>query len=805
VPAKEHLSTADGGDLESPFVDEELFVGAPEEESAPEAALTMESPFQDAFDEGEGQMPSPEMDERESFGEEGAVEERFEHDVPALGTVAADHSLRAIADGLHGQLPADILEAILAKGESDANDLTNRAFWQKHAGLSGQQLDPKDPKQKALRQEWGTILSRQVKPVIWLRGLIDEIDKHRGSIPREFLLGWMAIESDGRVSTVSPLGERGYFQIMWQGGEAKTQLGLTESEFRRLTTDREFSIEKGVQLAEVFRQHFLRKFPQVPDGSDLLWRLTKGRHALPSTLDRILDKRVKAGTPITWQAVSKGLPARISGNIDRTLDVAGKLKPLADLVPAPAAATPELYAESESESWFPGSESAEGTLEADEHDTGEFAEIDREDGHEEKIWDGEESADDRDAELLSEEIAELLPPRVFLSGGERELLVDETPPLPKGVHAFEHWVTPMKRDAATSSWIPDGAERMLEPLDPGFLDASGELKTGALHDSLKQLLAGNPAFRPGAGGTLRVALVDLTGSKLLHPEVAGSGSTVAVDGASCPKVAALYAAFQLRNDLKHVAAAEKIKTTAELVRIMTDRWKGIAGAPRLDLFLYRLTNPPDLEFTAEVDGAVDNIIDQKKANFAARILIDAVGFPYIASLMWQSGLRHPTRGGLWLTTNYAGGASWRSPSKPPPAPVFGHNATALSLATFFTLLAQGRLARSGLPRTIKTALSTASWFTGMLPSATIASKVGLLLKCLRFGPKMKDGKPIIVNGRPVQECKDSIATHVHEAALIENEGFRYAVAIMTTGIPTGVSLLQRLIGELDGLIRRNNP
>jgi hypothetical protein len=41
--------------------------------------------------------------------------------------------------------------------------------------------------------------------------------------------------------------------------------------------------------------------------------------------------------------------------------------------------------------------------------------------------------------------------------------------------------------------------------------------------------------------------------------------------------------------------------------------------------------------------------------------------------------------------------------------------------------------------------------------------------------------------------------------LIENERFRYAVAIMTTGIPTGVSLLKKLIGELDGLIRANNP
>jgi hypothetical protein len=145
--------------------------------------------------------------------------------------------------------------------------------------------------------------------------------------------------------------------------------------------------------------------------------------------------------------------------------------------------------------------------------------------------------------------------------------------------------------------------------------------------------------------------------------------------------------------------------------------------------------------------------------------------------MWQSGLRHPVKGGLWLTSNYAGGKPWKNPSRPPPSPVFGHNATALSLATFFTLLGQDRLARSGLPRTIKTTLSTASWFRDTLPSATIASKVGLL------------------------------STHAHEAALIENGRFRYAVAIMTGGIASkaGISLLKKLIGKLDNLIRENNP
>lgn len=442
-------------------------------------------------------------------------------------------------------------------------------------------------------------------------------------------------------------------------------------------------------------------------------------------------------------------------------------------------------------------------------------EVDEEEGESsEVIPRGEDQA------LLWEEIAELLPPRTFRSEGVWLTVDHETPPLPRGVPRFEHWFQPMKRNQATSSWIPDGNEKTLEPFDPGFLDARGELRISSLNDALRNLLTRNRGFsqhlskealRDGkakAGDKIRVALVDLTGSKLLEPEFAGWGSTVPVDAASCAKVAALYAAFQLRNDLKHVAATEKVTSTADLIRVAGERWKqqGNESPPRLKQFLYSNTNPSDLEFSADVNEAIDNIIDQHNANHAAMVLINAVGFPYIASLMWQSGLRHPSRGGLWLTSNYASGAPWTRPSKPPPAPVYGHNATALSLVTFFSLLAQDRLVTTGLPRTIKTALSTASWFTDTLPSASVASKVGLLLKCLQHGPKLKNGKPVLnKNNQPVMECKQWEATHVHEAGLIENGSLRYAVAIMTTGIPAGVNLLKTLVGELDTLIRNNNP
>jgi len=335
---------------EDEFLDDE---GAPLRED--EAELESPEDLEELYDH----VHEHELDQGEELAEleeteglESDEEEHFEYDIPALGSAIDDHPLREIADGQRGQLPDDILAAILTTGESDANDLTNRVFWRNHPNLSRKTLDRKDPRQKALRDEWGMILRRQVKPIIWLRQLISQLDRHREDIPREFLLGWIAAESDGKVFTLSTLGERGYFQIMWQGGEAKEQLGLTMDEFERLSINREFSIEKGVQLAKTYRHHFLQKYHIVPNGSDLLWRLTKGRHALPSALDKVLDRLVKAGTTITWQAVSQLLPKMASG-VDLTLGFAAKLKPLADRVPAPAATTPEFYAESAP--WIPGS------------------------------------------------------------------------------------------------------------------------------------------------------------------------------------------------------------------------------------------------------------------------------------------------------------------------------------------------------------------------------------------------------------------------------------------------------------------
>lgn len=398
--------------------------------------------------------------------------------------------------------------------------------------------------------------------------------------------------------------------------------------------------------------------------------------------------------------------------------------------------------------------------------------------------------------------------------------------LPAGVPPFEHTFQPLKPDTAGKSWVPDGLEtKLVAPLNPGFVDTKDELVvTTPMQTMLADLLTrkGSP-FRqhltddsilrcqPHGGDKLRIALVDLTEKKLTQPEFVAWGATPAVDAASSAKVGALYAAYQLMNDLQHVAAVEKITKVADLIAEMNKRWKKFSSPPTLARFLNSSANPPALDFSKEVRDAFANIIDHDNANHAGRVLIEIIGYPYIASLMWQSGLRHPKRGGLWLTTSYESGVPrWDDAPPMTPALAGGHTASALSLVTFFTLLEQGRLVNVASSKKMKAHLSTASffdksyWAATPLPSAQISSKVGLINACDRMVPKMENCKQVIKDGAPQQECAKTTSTLAHEAGIVENGKLKYAFAIMTVGVPDGIRVIQQLIAGLDGLIRARN-
>jgi hypothetical protein len=169
----------------------------------------------------------------------------------------------------------------------------------------------------------------------------------------------------------------------------------------------------------------------------------------------------------------------------------------------------------------------------------------------------------------------------------------------------------------------------------------------------------------------------------------------------------------------------------------------------------------------------------------------------MASVIAQSGLWHNRRKGLWLSGDYAGRRWGRT-----PVGGFSANCNALSLVTFFTLLAQGRLVSQAASNEIKRNLFGGSWMGTSIKNAlhpksvTSYSKVGLLNKCTAWIEK--DGK---------KKCKSSITTTRHEAGVIEIEGgkYRFAIAILTTGATSRKTVVESLSKSLAELIIDRNP
>ena len=245
-------------------------------------------------------------------------------------SITRDYSLQDIAEGKTGNPPKAVAAAILTQGNRDDRALAQQALLQSHPELKGKLPASLSPK---LARELSRILVRQVRPLIWFRQIIELLDRYRGDIPREFLLGWMAIESDGNVKVVTSRPERGYFQIDWKGGEAQEQLKLDQTKFLALSTDREYSIRVGIQLAQLYRSYIRKRYPTVPDGSELLWRLTKARHGASGLLAKALAQLTKANQKITWEALAAkmsqtSLGPKIVANVEHLFKYANLFKPL---------------------------------------------------------------------------------------------------------------------------------------------------------------------------------------------------------------------------------------------------------------------------------------------------------------------------------------------------------------------------------------------------------------------------------------------------------------------------------------------
>jgi hypothetical protein len=227
-------------------------------------------------------------------------------------------------------------------------------------------------------------------------------------------------------------------------------------------------------------------------------------------------------------------------------------------------------------------------------------------------------------------------------------------------------------------------------MKPGYVDDAQRVR---LQTEVKSLIDRNYAAAVSPRVNLRIALVDLTGPKYHTPIFAGywawnpsdPGGRATMEGGSLTKILALYAVYQLRFDLNTFAKLNGITKGGALQGSIAKEWKkaGLKSPPNLTAlfqFVEKTSSPVEakLRRTPAIHGNSD-----------ARSLIANLGFEYIGSVALQSGLFDEKNGGLWLNGAYDKPALTWTSSPFPKLP--RHSVTAFAAASFFTLLAQGRL------------------------------------------------------------------------------------------------------------------
>lgn len=255
---------------------------------------------------------------------------------------------------------------------------------------------------------------------------------------------------------------------------------------------------------------------------------------------------------------------------------------------------------------------------------------------------------------------------------------------------------------------------------------------GELQARLDEAVADAGLSGLARSGKLGVALVDL--ADVDSPRLAEVNGARTMYAASVPKIGVLYAAFQAQSEGRLELDRPTRRTLEAMIRV--------------------------------------------SSNQAASDAIQALGFNYINSVLWQSGLFDPeTGGGLWIGKAYGGeNDRWHRD----PVANTSHGASALSLAMLLTELAQGDLIDEKSSREM----------------LAILGSPGLHHKFVR-GIERCDPEAVVCR-------KSGTWSRWHgDAALIESERKRYAaVALVESG--DGNRLLEDLIVALDACIERRD-
>lgn len=143
-----------------------------------------------------------------------------------------------------------------------------------------------------------TLPSTKYKKVDTILGELQKASQSSG-IPLGLMVGWIARESGGKLSEITKLDERGYFQLM--PAESKA-LGL---DHKKLSTDSQYSINAGLMLIAKY-MGLTDKLNIAPKGTDFYWKVVKLNHTMGSgATKKIVQSAKAAGAAGTWSTLRK--------------------------------------------------------------------------------------------------------------------------------------------------------------------------------------------------------------------------------------------------------------------------------------------------------------------------------------------------------------------------------------------------------------------------------------------------------------------------------------------------------------------